>query len=109
MAPSSLPIPSQETLQILFSSKIPRSKSVNPSHSELFPAWSTTDDIKNDIKDRTVKMGTKLSKDVQKASMAAQKRTGQIELYSGKYFAACTLGGLLACVSTAMAYLSGQY
>lgn len=27
-------------------------------------------------------------------------RTGQIELYSGKFYAACTVGGLMACVSS---------
>ncbi|PHH72919.1 hypothetical protein CDD82_5733 [Ophiocordyceps australis] len=32
-----------------------------------------------------------------KASSAAQARTGKIELYSPQYYAACTFGGLMAC------------
>ncbi len=34
----------------------------------------------------------------EKASAKAQAKTGGIELYSGKYYAACTVGGILACV-----------
>ena len=35
----------------------------------------------------------------QKASATAQAKAGKIELYSAKYYAACTFGGLMACVS----------
>lgn len=41
-------------------------------------------------------------KEFEKASAAAQAKTGQIELYSGKYYAACTLGGIFACVRRAL-------
>jgi len=34
----------------------------------------------------------------EKASAIAQAKTGGIELYSGKYYASCTVGGILACV-----------
>ena len=35
----------------------------------------------------------------EKASAKAQAKVGSIELFSAKYYAACTFGGLLACVS----------
>lgn len=38
-------------------------------------------------------------KEYEKASAKAQEKAGKIELYSAKYYAACTFGGLLACVS----------
>lgn len=47
---------------------------------ELYGAYSAVDDPKGAIKN----IGAK---------------TGRIELYSGKYYAACVFSGLLACVS----------
>ncbi|KAI5285681.1 hypothetical protein KEM54_000384 [Ascosphaera aggregata] len=41
-----------------------------------------------------------LEKDWNAASQKAQEKAGKIELYSGKYYAACTFGGILACGST---------
>jgi solute carrier family 25 (mitochondrial phosphate transporter), member 3 len=38
-------------------------------------------------------------KEFSKASNAAQAKAGKIELYSAKYYAACTFGGIMACVS----------
>jgi solute carrier family 25 phosphate transporter 3 len=56
---------------------------------EPFQAWSAIDDVKN-------KAGSAASAVGQKA----QAKTGKIELYSPKYYASCTFGGLLACVSS---------
>jgi solute carrier family 25 (mitochondrial phosphate transporter), member 3 len=62
---------------------------------ELYGTYSVVDDAKNKAQ--------KLSKDAQaeleKASSKALAKTGKIQLYSGQYYAACTFGGLLACVS----------
>lgn len=65
------------------------------ARSELYGAWSVSEDAKakaNQLSDKAVK-------ELDKASAAAQAKTGQIEMYSPKFYAACTLGGLLACVS----------
>lgn len=55
---------------------------------EPFPAWSAIDDVKKTA-----------AHEYEAASQKAQQTAGHIELYSPKYYAACTLGGLLACVS----------
>jgi solute carrier family 25 phosphate transporter 3 len=64
---------------------------------ELYSAWSTVDDAKK----KTAQLSDAAVKEFEKASSAAQAKAGKIELYSPKYYATCTLGGLLACVSTA--------
>ncbi|KAG5929441.1 hypothetical protein E4U42_005908 [Claviceps africana] len=50
-----------------------------------------------DTKGRGKKLSAEATKEFEKASSAARARAGHIELYSGKYYAACTFGGLLAC------------
>ena len=94
--------PTQGTLHDVFSfaspvtRSSPESKTVQPSRSlkDLFPAWSAVDDVKN----KAGALSEEAQKEYQKASQAAQAKTGKIELYSAEYYAACTLGGLLACV-----------
>ncbi|KAH8177670.1 mitochondrial carrier protein [Sarocladium implicatum] len=75
----------------------PMSNTTKPSpylaRTELYSAWSVVDDAK----DKAVKIGNEASKEFEKASSKAQAKTGKIELYTGKYYAACTFGGLLAC------------
>lgn len=64
------------------------------ARSELYGAWSVSEDARakaNQLSDKAVK-------EFDKASAAAQAKTGQIEMYSPKFYAACTFGGLLACV-----------
>lgn len=56
---------------------------------QLFPAWSAADNVKDSV-----------SREFNKASDTVQSKTGHIELHSGKYYAACITGGMLACVST---------
>lgn len=62
---------------------------------ELYGAWSVVDNAK----DKAVKLSNEATKEFEKASSAAQAKAGKIELYSGKYYAACTFGGMMACVS----------
>lgn len=58
-------------------------------------AYSTIDNVK----DKAQKISTEATKEFEKASAKAQAKAGTIELYSGKYYAACTFGGMMACVS----------
>ena len=44
------------------------------------------------------KLTAAATKELNKAGAAIKRSTGGIELYSAKYYAACTLGGMLACV-----------
>jgi solute carrier family 25 phosphate transporter 3 len=39
-------------------------------------------------------------------SEKAQAKAGGIELYSAKYYAACTVGGILACVRLLLALVA---
>lgn len=100
--------PSQGALASVFVSHHPVSrqeKGVKPQPTEaatpstrqrnVFPAWSAIDDVKN----KAGSLGGGAAKELEKASHLAQEKTGKIELYSGKYYASCIFGGLLACVS----------
>ncbi|KAI1082994.1 mitochondrial carrier domain-containing protein [Whalleya microplaca] len=60
---------------------------------ELYGAYSIVDDAKN----KANKLSGEAQAELDKASKAAQAKTGKIELYSPNYYAACTFGGLLAC------------
>ena len=59
---------------------------------DLYSAYST-------IEDKAKKLSAEATAEFNKASQAAQAKAGKIELFSGKYYAACTFGGLMACVS----------
>lgn len=61
-----------------------------------FSIWSVAEDAKSTARSLSAEAKAEISK----ASSAAQAKTGTIELYSTKYYAACTFGGLLACVSS---------
>ena len=52
----------------------------------------------DDVKSKAGQLSAEAQAELSKASAAAQAKTGGIELYSGKYYAACVLGGVLACV-----------
>ncbi|KAL7942244.1 mitochondrial carrier domain-containing protein [Trichoderma barbatum] len=60
---------------------------------ELYGAYSVVDNAK----EKAAKLGNEATREFEKASSAAQAKAGKIELYSGKYYAACTFGGMLAC------------
>lgn len=95
--------PTQDVLGSAFGTCTPfrQSHSVKPqsttfSRTDIFQTWSVTDDAKAKAK----QLGDVAAKDFEKASAVAQAKAGKIELYSGKYYAACITGGLLACVSS---------
>lgn len=68
----------------------------HPQKRPLFSAWSAADTVK----DKAQELSAEAAKEYNKASAKVQAKTGQIELYSGKYYAACTFGGILACGTT---------
>lgn len=51
----------------------------------------------DEAKAKANEFGDAASKEFNKASSKAQAKAGTIELYSLKYYATCTLGGLMAC------------
>jgi len=69
---------------------------------DLYQAYSVVDDAKGKAK----KLSAEATKEFEIASRKAQAATGGIELYSPKYYAACTFGGMIACVSRARFELS---
>ena len=100
--------PTQGTLHDVFSHKVPFCHAPSTSgppkrgsykaRSDLYPAWSAVDDVKS----KAGQLTEEAQREYTNASKAAQQKAGQIELYSPKYYAACTLGGLLACVGVHM-------
>lgn len=52
------------------------------------------------MKEKAQELSAEAAKEYEKASKKAQAKAGSIELYSGKYYAACTVGGILACGTT---------
>ena len=97
--------PTQGTLQEVFSPQLPFGRSEAASEaavisaqispSNRFTAWSAADDVKT----KANALSEEAQKEIAKASSKAQAKAGKIELYSPKFYAACTFGGLLACVS----------
>lgn len=96
--------PQRDTFQSCFASPLapaaPKRTSLAPgptkyqARPELYGAYSTVDDVKG----KAHKLSSEAAKEFEKASAAAQAKAGRIELYSGRYYAACTFGGLMACV-----------
>lgn len=96
--------PNFETLQHTFGSSpysrgLPQTKpnSSGPTpyqaRLELYPAYSVVDNAKN----KAQKLSAEATREFEAASQKAQAKAGHIELFSGKYYAACTFGGLMAC------------
>lgn len=76
-------------------SQEPTSKSLKTKNARpQFAIRSVTEDAKSSVNT----LSEEAQREIKKASAAAQAKTGQIELYSAKYYAACTFGGLIACV-----------
>lgn len=63
------------------------------ARSELYGAYSVVEDVK----DKAKQLSAEAQKEFDKAAGAA--KPAKMELYSGQYYATCTFGGLLACVS----------
>jgi len=99
-------IPSQSVLCNAFGSTSPyaqlqkktqtSTRAARLARPELYSAWSVADDAKQ----KAAQLSNAAVKEFDKASNAAQTKVGKIELYSAKYYATCTFGGLLACVSS---------
>ncbi|KEF60062.1 uncharacterized protein A1O9_04912 [Exophiala aquamarina CBS 119918] len=68
----------------------------HPKQRPIFSAWSAAETAK----DKAVELSEAAQKEYNKASQKAQAKAGAIELYSAKYYAACTVGGILACGAT---------
>lgn len=75
----------------------PKPKSEFPLKRPLWNAFSVADDAKQ----KAVQLTDAAAAEYEKASQKVQAKTGAIELYSAKYYAACTVGGILACVRQA--------
>ena len=95
--------PSQGILCDAFasSSVLSRPKERTPSREyplkgPIWTAWSAVDNVK----DKAGQLSQDAAREYEKASAKAQQKAGGIELYSTKYYAACTLGGIIACVSS---------
>ncbi|KAI9802214.1 MAG: hypothetical protein M1825_002935 [Sarcosagium campestre] len=71
----------------------PSRKSKYEAQSSFNSAWSAADDAKS----KAGTLSNEARKELELASTKAQAAAGKIELYSPKYYAACTFGGLLAC------------
>lgn len=93
---SGLVTPTSATLSAVFPStpfsvavpqKTPR---LQPSVASLYPYASISEEAK--------KLGKEAQKELRHASEVTQKKAGKIDMYSPKFYAACTLGGVLACV-----------
>lgn len=87
--------PSQQTVLQSFGSPLiaPTNKATPyQARPELYGAYSVVDDAKN----KAQQLSKQAQAEFDKASGAS--KAGKIQLYSGQYYAACTFGGLLACV-----------
>ena len=92
--------PTQLALTSCLSSSSPflRRSQPKPSPAENdFPIWSAVDDVKS----KAGQLSAEAQQEYAKASAEAQAKAGEIELYSPKYYAACTVSGILACVRAA--------
>lgn len=100
--------PTQGTLSDAFSAKLPfgQAESLPQSNNVASPAdrysiWSPSEDIKN----KAGALSDQAASELRRSSQAVQARTGQIELHSAKYYATCTLGGIIACVGFLVEHL----
>ncbi|GAB1310850.1 Cu/Pi carrier [Madurella fahalii] len=99
--------PSFDTLQQTFGSRYPRggpqtkpnASSPTPYQArlELYPAYSIIDDAKDKTKKLSAEAQKEFDAAAQKAKATVKADSGKLELYSGRYYAAATIGGLMAC------------
>ncbi|KAH7005319.1 mitochondrial carrier domain-containing protein [Fusarium venenatum] len=87
--------PSKDALQGTFYSPLSATnRTPYQARAELFPIHSS---VIEDTKGKAKQLSAEATAEFEKASAKAQAKTGKIELYSGRYYAACTFGGLMAC------------
>lgn len=65
-----------------------------PQRPAPFPAWSAIDDAKQ----KADVFAKEAAREFDVASKTAQSKTGKIEPWTPKYYAACIFGGMMACV-----------
>lgn len=66
-----------------------------PEPSRFPPtAFSAAEDAKGKVQ----VLSEEAQQEIAKASAVARAKAGEIPLFSGKYYAACTFGGQMACV-----------
>ena len=99
-----VPFPTQGCLNQVFGSQLPFSRPApkpssveHPLKRPIFPAWSAAESAET-AKAKAGQVTDAAVAQYEKASQKAQAKAGGIELYTGKYYAACTVGGILACV-----------
>lgn len=68
------------------------------NHPSRYFISSVTEDAKSKASQLSNDAKAELNK--AKAKVGGTRSAGKIDLYSGKYFAACTVGGILACAPT---------
>lgn len=96
--------PTQSSLNEIFSYRHPltaawpQPPASQPLHIRTakpqFSFWSVSEDAQS----KANALSEESQREIKKARAAAQKKTGQIELYSAKYYAACIFRSLVACV-----------
>lgn len=90
--------PTQGTLSDTFTTRLPfghpREPPPESDPSNRYSTWSTVEDVKA----KAGALSSEAQNELKRSSQIVQAKTGNIELYSAKYYATCTLGGLLACV-----------
>ena len=62
----------------------PGRRSAYQARTDLYSSWAVAEDAKQ----KATQLSDAAAKEIEKASNAAQAKTGKIELYSGKYYAA---------------------
>jgi hypothetical protein len=103
-SPMAYLFPSQGTLHNVFAPAIPIARPIDrptlptrtpyQARTGLYNAWSVVDDAKN----KANQLSKEATAELHNASDRAKAQAEKIELYSRNYYAACTFGGLLACV-----------
>lgn len=91
------PHPSEDALNKTFSTRhVFQQSTPEPKYPKPdFSIWNVAEDAKS----KANALSKEAQAEIMKASAKAQEKAGKIELYSAKYYAACTFGGLMACVS----------
>lgn len=72
------------------------------ARSELYGAWSVTEDAKQ----KTQQLSQAAKNELSKATAAVNPQKGALQLYSREYYAACTFGGLMGRPDAAEHYLT---
>jgi solute carrier family 25 phosphate transporter 3 len=76
------------------SNRTPQTPGATEWKREAFPAWSVVEDTKK----KADAFGKEAAREYNIVSQKAQAKTGKIEPWTAKYYASCTIGGLMACV-----------